>query len=148
VSRFADGNRVTKATDPRMTAPDRVRIRRVYDPPSRQDGRRILVDRLWPRGVSRKSARIDDWAKDLAPSTRLRRWFGHEPGRWPEFQTRYRDELREVPDRLEWLVALARRGRVTLLYAARDPDHNNARMLQRLVRARVRRRASGRGLTK
>jgi uncharacterized protein YeaO (DUF488 family) len=145
---LADGNGVTKARDPRMTAPDRVRIKRVYDPPSPQDGRRILVDRLWPRGVSRKSARIDDWAKDLAPSTPLRRWFGHEPGRWSEFQTRYRDELRGVPDHLEWLLARARRGRVTLLYAARDPDHNNARVLQRLVRARVPRRASGRGLAK
>jgi uncharacterized protein YeaO (DUF488 family) len=148
VSRFADGNRVTKARDPRMMAPDRVRIKRVYDPPSPQDGRRILVDRLWPRGVSRKSARIDDWAKDLAPSTQLRRWFGHELGRWPEFQTRYREELRAVSDRLGWLIAFARRGRVTLLYAARDADHNNARVLQRLVRARVPRRASGRGLAK
>jgi uncharacterized protein YeaO (DUF488 family) len=148
VSRFADGNRVTKARDPRMTAADRVRTKRVYEPPSAQDGRRILVDRLWPRGVSRKAARIDDWAKDLAPSTQLRRWFGHDPGRWPEFQTRYRDELRAVGDPLGWLIALARRRRVTLLYAARDPDHNNARVLQRLVRARVPRRASGRGLAK
>jgi uncharacterized protein YeaO (DUF488 family) len=148
VSRFADGNRVTKARDPRMTAPDRVRIKRVYDPPSPQDGRRILVDRLWPRGVSRKSARIDDWAKDLAPSTRLRRWFGHDSGRWPEFQTRYRDELRAVGDRLGWLLALARRGRVTLLYAARDPDLNNTRVLQRLLRRRVSQRTFRRRLAK
>jgi uncharacterized protein YeaO (DUF488 family) len=148
VSRFAAGDVVTQPRDPRTTAPDRVRVKRVYDPPSPQDGRRILVDRLWPRGVSRKSARIDDWAKDLAPSTRLRRWFGHDPGRWPEFQTRYREELRAVGDRLGWLIALARRGRVTLLYAARDPDHNNARVLQRLLRRRVSRRASGRGLAK
>jgi uncharacterized protein YeaO (DUF488 family) len=127
-----------------MTAPGSVQVKRVYDPPSRQDGRRILVDRLWPRGVSRQSARIYDWAKDLAPSTRLRRWFGHDPARWPEFQTRYRDELRPFGVRLRWLAALARRGRVTLVYAARDPDHNNARVLQRLVKARVRRRASAR----
>jgi uncharacterized protein YeaO (DUF488 family) len=145
---FADGNRVTQPRDPRMTAPDRVRIKRVYEAPSSQDGRRILVDRLWPRGVSRTSARIDDWAEDLAPSTRLRRWFGHNPGRWPAFQTRYRDELRAVGDRLGWLIALARHRRVTLLYAARDPDHNNARVLQRLVRARLPRRASGRGPAK
>jgi uncharacterized protein YeaO (DUF488 family) len=127
-----------------MTQPGRVQVKRVYDAPSRQDGRRILVDRLWPRGVSRQSARIHDWAKDLAPSTRLRRWFGHDPDRWPEFQTRYRDELRAVRDRLRWLTALARRGRVTLVYAARDPDHNNARDLQRLVKARMRRHASAR----
>jgi uncharacterized protein YeaO (DUF488 family) len=139
-SRFADGKRVTKPRGSRTTAPDRVRVKRVYEPAAPQDGRRILADRLWPRGVSRKSARIDDWAKDLAPSTRLRRWFGHDPRRWPEFQARYRDELRAVGDRLEWLIALARRGRVTLLYAARDADHNNARVLQRLVRARVPRR--------
>ena len=115
-------------------------MKRVYDPPSRQDGRRILVDGLWPRGVSRKSARIDEWALDLAPSTRLRRWFGHDPARWPEFQKRYRAELRTRPERLVWLAGLARRGRITLIYAARDSDHSNARALQRLVAKRLRRR--------
>jgi uncharacterized protein YeaO (DUF488 family) len=121
-----------------MTALARVRIKRVYDPSSRQDGRRILVDRLWPRGVSRKTAQIDEWARDLAPSTRLRRWFGHEPARWPEFQTRYRAELRTRSERLAWLAGLARRGRITLVYAARESDHNNARALQRLVAQRLR----------
>jgi uncharacterized protein YeaO (DUF488 family) len=125
-----------------MTASGRVHVKRVYERPSREDGRRILVDRLWPRGVSRRSARIDDWAKDLAPSTRLRQWFGHDPARWPEFQARYRDELRTLGARLRWLAALARRGRVTLLYAAHDSEHNNARVLQRLAEARVRRRGT------
>jgi uncharacterized protein YeaO (DUF488 family) len=116
-------------------------VKRVYDPPSPQDGRRILVDGLWPRGVSRKTARIDEWARDLAPSTRLRQWFGHDPARWPEFQKRYRAELRTRSDRLAWLAGLARRGRITLVYAARDTDHNNARALQRLIAKRLRRRA-------
>ena len=122
-----------------MTASGRARVKRVYDPPSRQDGRRILVDGLWPRGVNRKTARIDEWARDLAPSTRLRQWFGHDPARWPEFQKRYRAELRTRSDRLAWLAGLARRGRITLVYAARDPDHNNARALQRLIAKRLRR---------
>ena len=127
-----------------MTASGRVRAKRVYDPPSRLDGRRILVDGLWPRGVDRKAARINEWARDLAPSTRLRRWFGHDPARWPEFQKRYRAELRTRWDRLEWLADLARRGPLTLVYAARDSDHNNARALRRLVAERLRRRGTRR----
>ena len=122
-----------------MTASGRVQVKRVYDPPSRLDGRRILVDGLWPRGVNRKTARIDEWARDLAPSTRLRRWFGHDPARWPEFQTRYRVELRTRWDRL---AGLARRGQLTLVYAARDSEHSNARVLQRLVAERLRRRGA------
>jgi uncharacterized protein YeaO (DUF488 family) len=90
--------------------------------------------------VSRKTARIDEWARDLAPSTRLRRWFGHDPARWPEFQRRYRAELRTRSARLAWLAGLARRGRITLVYAARDSDHSNARALQRIVAERLRRR--------
>src|SRR5688572_17895260 len=130
-----------------MTAPGRVRVKRVYDPPSGPDGRRILVDRLWPRGVSRKTARIDKWARDLAPSTRLRRWFGHDPERWPEFQKRYRAELRTRSDRLAWLAGLARRGRINLVYAARDSDRNNARALQPLVAKRSA-RSRGRDTTR
>ena len=130
-----------------MTASGRVQVKRVYDLPSRQDGRRILVDGLWPRGVSRKTARIDEWARDLAPSTRLRRWFGHDPARWPEFQRRYRTELRTRWDRLAWLAGLARRGQLTLVYAARDSDHNNARALRRLVAERLRRRGTRGGAT-
>ena len=128
-----------------MTRSGAVRVKRVYDLPARQDGRRILVDRLWPRGVSRKNARVDEWARDLAPSTTLRRWFGHDPARWPEFQKRYRAELRTSSDRLAWLAGLARRGPITLLYAARDSEHNNARALQRVVAQRLRvRKAEGR----
>jgi uncharacterized protein YeaO (DUF488 family) len=112
-------------------------VKRVYDPPSREDGRRILVDRLWPRGLTRNTARIDEWARDLAPSTTLRRWFGHDPARWSEFQKRYHAELRTRSDRLASLAALARRRRITLLYAARDSRYNNARALQRAVARRV-----------
>jgi uncharacterized protein YeaO (DUF488 family) len=130
-----------------MTASGRVQTKRVYDAPSRLDGRRILVDGLWPRGVGRKTARIDEWARDLAPSTRLRQWFGHDPARWPEFQRRYRTELRTRWDRLEWLADLARRGPLTLVYAARDSDHNNARALRRLVAERLRRRGTRGGAT-
>jgi uncharacterized protein YeaO (DUF488 family) len=123
-----------------MTPSEAVRVKRVYDPPSRQDGRRILVDRLWPRGLRRKTARLDEWARDLAPSTRLRRWFAHDPVRWSEFQRRYDAELRGRSDRLTWVAGLVRRGRVTLLYAARDPQQNNARALQRIIARRLRRR--------
>jgi uncharacterized protein YeaO (DUF488 family) len=123
-----------------MTPSEAVRVKRVYDPPSRQDGRRILVDRLWPRGLRRKTARLDEWARDLAPSTRLRRWFAHDPVRWSEFQRRYDAELRARSDRLTWVAGLVRRGRVTLLYAARDPQQNNARALRRIIARRLRRR--------
>lgn len=121
----------------RLDASKRIRIKRAYEPPAAQDGRRVLVDRLWPRGLSRTRARIDDWARDLAPSTPLRKWFGHDPVRWPEFQKRYAAELRTRPDRLAWLAGLARRGPITLVYAARDAEHNNARALQRLVASRL-----------
>jgi uncharacterized protein YeaO (DUF488 family) len=130
-----------------MTPSRRARIKRVYDRPCRQDGRRILVDRLWPRGVSRETARIDDWVRELAPSARLRRWFGHDPTRWTEFQKRYRAELRTRSDRLAWLAGLARRGRITLIYAAKNHEQNNARALQRLVVARLKRRRSRRRAT-
>lgn len=110
-----------------------VRIKRIYDAADPADGRRILVDRLWPRGVSREKALADDWLKDLAPSDELRRWFGHDPARWPEFQARYRAELSSQGQRLAELRALADRGPVTLLYAARDSEHNNAVVLRELL---------------
>jgi uncharacterized protein YeaO (DUF488 family) len=104
----------------------KISAKRIYDEPSSKDGVRILIDRLWPRGLSRKTARIDEWLKDVAPSDVLRRWFGHDPIRWKEFQRRYFAELDTKPG--VWLGVLerARNGPVTLLYAARDPEHNNA----------------------
>jgi uncharacterized protein YeaO (DUF488 family) len=107
-----------------------IRLKRAYEPASSDDGTRILVDRLWPRGVRKAEAGIDRWVRELAPSTELRRWFGHEPARWQEFQRRYRAELSRQPGLLDEIRALARNGRVTLVYAARDEAHNDAVVLR------------------
>lgn len=109
---------------------ENVRLKRAYEPAEAADGVRILVDRLWPRGVSKEDARIDEWIRDIAPSTELRTWFGHDPVRWVEFQRRYRDEIRAHPDRLVQLRDLARKGPMTLVYAARDEAHNDAVVLR------------------
>ena len=103
-----------------------VQIKRVYEPPSSDDGVRVLVDRLWPRGLSKTRAAVDLWLKDLAPSVRLRRWFNHDPARWTEFTARYAEELDAKNVAIAALAGAARRGRVTLLFGARDPEHNNA----------------------
>jgi uncharacterized protein YeaO (DUF488 family) len=110
-----------------------VKLKRAYDPPSRDDGTRILVDRLWPRGVSKEHAAIDQWMKEIAPSTALRKWFGHDPARWNEFRRRYAKEVSDRPELLEQLRALARQGPVTLVYAARDTEHNDAVELRDLI---------------
>lgn len=110
-----------------------VRIRRVYEPAAPDDGHRVLVDRVWPRGVSRERAQVDEWRRDLAPSTALRRWFGHDAARFDEFRRRYRAELQERPEAVARLVARARDGVVTLVYAARDEAHNNAVVLGEVV---------------
>lgn len=108
-----------------------VAIKRAYDPPSPQDGTRILVDRLWPRGLSKAKAELDGWNKDVAPSTALRQWFGHEPERFQEFAKRYRAELKGNPA-LDELRAL--KGKVTLVYGARDPLVNHAIVLAKLLK--------------
>lgn len=113
--------------------PPRVRTKRIYEVPSRADGYRVLVDRLWPRGMSKESAGIAAWAKDLAPSTALRRWFGHAPRKWSEFSRRYRAELKAQQLELDGLRAHARRRTVTLLYAAKDLEHNHARILKAVL---------------
>jgi uncharacterized protein YeaO (DUF488 family) len=110
-----------------------VRIKRVYEPPSRADGYRVLIDRLWPRGVSKEKASIDEWARDLAPSDELRRWFGHRPELFEEFKRRYTDELREQADLISALRRRARTGTVTIVYAAHDTDHSNAAVLGPIV---------------
>ncbi len=112
-----------------------VQLKRIYDEKSLSDGRRILVDRLWPRGMSKASAGVDRWMKEIAPSAELRNWFGHKPERWEEFQKRYRAELRQNPA-LEELRAMAQQGMVTLLYAAKDQPHNHALVLQDMLRDR------------
>lgn len=113
-----------------------MKLRRAYDPPQAADGFRVLVDRLWPRGLRREDARVDLWLREAAPSDGLRRWFGHDPAKWEEFRRRYREELRSSPA-LEELRVLARRARretVTLLFAARDEAHNNAVVLAEFLR--------------
>ncbi len=110
-------------------------IKRAYEAAAPGDGHRVLIDRLWPRGVSRSAARIDEWRKELAPSDALRRWFGHDPARWQEFGARYRQEL-EAPEAqaaLRELAARARRGTVTLVYGARDTEHNNAVVVRQML---------------
>jgi uncharacterized protein YeaO (DUF488 family) len=104
-------------------------LKRAYDPASGDDGYRVLIDGLWPRGVRREQARIDEWARELAPSRELRRWYGHEPGRFREFRRRYERELSAHPDELEALRARARKGRVTIVFGARDAEHSNAAVL-------------------
>lgn len=116
-------------------APD-VQIKRIYDSPEPGDGCRVLIDRVWPRGVSRERARLDRWERELAPSAELRKWFGHAPDRYDEFRTRYRRELADRRELIDELRRRANEGRLTLLYAARDPEHNNAVVLAELLRER------------
>lgn len=106
-------------------------IRRVYDPPHKEDGLRILVDRLWPRGIRKEDLHYDLWEKDLAPTPALRKWFGHDPSRWKEFHEKYRQELSkpEVQERLKAVIKEAGKRNITLLYGARDAEHNHALIL-------------------
>jgi uncharacterized protein YeaO (DUF488 family) len=114
-------------------------IKRVYDPPAPDDGVRILVDRLWPRGLSKARAALDEWAKEIAPSDALRRWFGHRPERWEEFKARYAQEIRERhAEDAARLRRLAHGRVVTLLFAAREPDMNNAAALKEIIARRAR----------
>jgi uncharacterized protein YeaO (DUF488 family) len=114
----------------------RIRLKRAYLPATAADGARILVDRLWPRGVKKSNAAIDLWIKDVAPSTALRKWFAHDPGRWPAFRRRYASELHGHRDELAGLRALARRKTVTLVFAARDERHNDAVVLRDVLLGR------------
>ena len=119
----------------RITA-ENIKLKRAYDSAGSSDGTRILIDRLWPRGVSKADAAIDLWAKDLAPSTALRRWFGHDPARWHEFRRRYSEEITQHRDRLGELRALAQGGRITLVFAAHDEAHNDAVVLREILLSR------------
>lgn len=110
-----------------------IHLKRVYDPPSKDDGFRVLVDRVWPRGVSKEAAAVDLWIKDVGPSTTLRKWFGHEPERWPEFRQRYLAELRGREADIVALRQQARKGRLTLVYGARDTERNQAVVLKEVL---------------
>ena len=119
-----------------------ISLKRVYEPPSQEDGLRVLVDRLWPRALKRDTAKIDAWLKDIAPGTALRRWFGHDPDRWAEFERRYRRELAARPEAVAALRALLKENkRVTLLFAAKDSEHNNAAALKNFLGRRTAPRA-------
>jgi uncharacterized protein YeaO (DUF488 family) len=110
-----------------------VQVKRIYEPAARSDGFRVLVDRLWPRGVAKERAALDLWMKEIAPSTELRRWFGHDPKRWRQFKARYRAELQEHEPELAKLRLRARKGTVTLLFGARDAEHNEAVVLKEFL---------------
>lgn len=104
-------------------------IKRSYETPAAADGKRILIDRLWPRGLSKEKARIDLWMKEIAPSTELRKWFGHDPEKWKEFQTRYKKELAANSDLVDSIRKMAKHDPVTLIYSAKDEEHNDAVVL-------------------
>ena len=118
--------------------PPQIRLRRAYEPPTPADGRRILVDRLWPRGLTKKAVHLDAWLKVVAPSTELRRWFGHDPAKWTEFERRYRQQLAAHPAVLAPLLDAARAGPVTLVYGAKDELHNEAVVLKAVLDERLR----------
>jgi uncharacterized protein YeaO (DUF488 family) len=119
-----------------------IRIRRAYDPPLPEDGRRVLIERLWPRGIRKENLFINAWLKELAPSDELRRWFGHDPARWEEFRRRYRQELRGVRQQqlLDELAQQASRRNVTLIYSTREERFNNAVALRDMIEERIHRR--------
>ena len=110
-----------------------IKLKRAYEAPSEEDGVRILVERLWPRGISKEKAKIDEWLKELSPSPALRKWFGHDPEKWEEFQKRYRNELDQNQEMAKDLKRRARGKTVTFVYAARDEEHNSARLLKEYI---------------
>jgi uncharacterized protein YeaO (DUF488 family) len=110
-----------------------IKLKRVYEQAEPSDGFRVLADRLWPRGISKEEAHIDEWLRDIAPSTELRKWFGHDPQKWPEFQRRYRDELKSNTQSLEKLLADTAGNDITLVYASREEKHNNVTVLKEVL---------------
>ncbi len=112
-----------------------IRLKRIYEPPSENDGTRILVERLWPRGVSKEKAAVDLWLKEVAPSPELRKWYGHEPSRWEEFRRRYRAEIEVNVEVLSELKRWLKDGPVTFVYAAKDESHNSAILLKEFLEA-------------
>src|SRR5262245_14878417 len=110
-----------------------IKLKRAYEKPAKDDGERILVERLWPRALTKEQAKLDLWLKDVAPSAELRKWFGHDPDRWVEFRQQYLKELRQKADLIKLLKRKAREGTITLIYAARDEAHNSALVLKQLL---------------
>jgi uncharacterized protein YeaO (DUF488 family) len=118
-----------------------IQIKRAYEPASKNDGTRFLVERLWPRGVRKENLQVADWLKDVAPSTELRKWFQHDPAKWREFQQRYHRELERRPDAWEHLLKDSRKGRVTLVYSSHDTGHNNAVALKEFLESKIKKAA-------
>ena len=116
-----------------------IRIKRAYEKPEKEDGIRILVDRLWPRGISKEKAGIDRWLKEIAPSHELRRWYGHAREKWPEFRSRYGAELKQRPELVDELIRLSRKGTVTLLYSSKEQNFNNAVALKLFLESKMKR---------
>ena len=116
-----------------------ITVKRAYEPVSARDGTRFLVERLWPRGISKAKLRIEAWLKDVGPSTELRKWFSHDPDKWVDFRKRYRRELDAHPEAWQPIASAARRGRVTLVYSSHDTEHNNAVALQEYLEGKMRR---------
>ncbi len=121
-----------------------IQVKRAYERSSKNDGARFLVERLWPRGVKKENLQIEDWLKEVAPSSELRQWFQHDPAKWGEFRRRYFGELEKHPDSWQPLLARARRGRVTLVYSAHDTEHNNAVALKEFLDEKLTRHGSAR----
>jgi uncharacterized protein YeaO (DUF488 family) len=120
-----------------LTQETALKLKRIYEVQARSDGTRFLVERLWPRGVKKEQLKLDAWLKDVAPSDSLRRWFGHDPLKWHEFQKRYRTELSNNPAAWKPILEAAKRGSVTLLYSSRDTEHNNAIVLKSFLEGRI-----------
>jgi len=114
-----------------------ISLKRAYDEAGTEDGRRFLVERLWPRGITKAALPLDGWLKDVAPSTELRKWFGHDPAKWKEFQHRYRAELRQKPQFWKPLLDAARKGKITLVFSSHDVEHNNAVVLKNFLDSRL-----------
>ncbi len=119
-----------------MSSKHTIHLKRAYDPPAPADGRRILVERLWPRGLTKEAAQLDAWVKDVSPSPELRKWYAHDPEKWPEFQRRYRAELESNPSGIAELRQAMGAGRVTFVFAAKDPERNSATVLREYLQAR------------
>lgn len=144
--RMATDRKAKRPSASKADTPEaRIALKRVYDPPAKGDGTRILVDRLWPRGLKTEKAKLDLWLRDIAPSDELRKWFGHDAKRWAEFKRRYKAELKGRSDELQPIRAALEKGKITLLFAAHDEAHNNAivvkELIERSVRASARRKA-------
>ncbi len=119
-----------------------IQVKRVYEPASKSDGARFLVERLWPRGIKKESLQVEAWLREVAPSAELRSWFQHDPARWEEFRRRYFQELQQRPEVWEALLTRARRGRVTLVYSAHDTEHNNAVALKEFLDKKLKGKAA------